>query len=138
MKLFIKRIIGAAKVQLSRHTAFTAVLAFACCLLVQPTKGTAQRAQAPVCQFGTFNMQSSLNRCLSLAGEAMTRQNYTLFEKRGYVRLGGNAGVIVEVACVPTGQGTTTVTVSAFSSDSKRAELARNEVRTYIETTKDF
>jgi hypothetical protein len=119
-----------------RPLSILGALAFAFSLLLAPSNALAQGA-APICHFGTFTIQSSLNRTLNLANEIMARENYTMFEKAGYVRLGGNAVVIVEVVCVPKGNATV-VTVSAFSTDSKTAEAARNEVRTYIATAKDL
>jgi hypothetical protein len=59
-------------------------------------------------------------------------QGIQLVETGGYVRIGDNDQVIVQVVCVPIADQRTAVTVSAFSTDSKTAELARNTVREYI------
>jgi hypothetical protein len=122
-----------------KQLATVAILNIACSLLLAPSSAMAEGGSAPACHFGSFTMQSSPRRCLNLAEEVMANKNYTIYEKGGFVRLGGNAAVIVEVACAPTGDGNrTSVTVSAFSSDSTTAERARNDVRAYIANTKDL
>jgi len=122
-----------------KRIAIVAILTIACFLLLERSSAMSGGGSAPVCHFGSFTMQSSQRRCLNLAEEAMSRKGYAIYEREGFVRLGGNAVVIVEVACAPTCQGnTTSVTVSAFSSDSTTAELARNEVRAYIVNAKDL
>jgi hypothetical protein len=63
----------------------------------------------------------------------MREYSYEIWERGGYVRIGSNNAAVVQVVCVPTGQGSDlAVTVSAFSSDSKTAELARNNIRAKI------
>jgi len=125
--------------RLGKQIAIVATLTIVCSLLLTRSSAMSGGGSAPVCHFGSFTMESSQRRCLNLAEEAMARNNYTMYERGGSVRLGGNGVVIVEVACATTCQGnTTSVTVSAFSSDSTTAELARNDVRAYIVNTKDL
>ena len=103
------------------------------CLLFPATRAFAQGASCPVIHFGTFEKNAGANDCLRLAEAVMKKKGYELLETGGAVRIGGNNQVIVEVVCVPAGNShTTAITVSAFSSDSRVAELARNEVRTSI------
>lgn len=106
------------------------------CLLLAVVQGAAQEPTRPAAHWGTFiKKKHSLADCLVMAEDAMKREGYKLFEKGGHVRIGGNKAVIVQVTCVPTDKSTTSITVSAFSSDSKAAELARNKVREYIVKT---
>jgi hypothetical protein len=106
-------------------------IALACSsLFLIPEQG---RAQSMTVQFGTFTKQASLRDCLEYATLAISGQHLKLYERGAYVRIGGNANVIVQVVCVPTGQANgLAVTVSAFSTDSKTAELTRNTVREKI------
>ncbi len=103
------------------------------CLLLQPTQAIAQAINRPAVHWGTFTKTASLNDCLRYAEDAMREYSYEIWERGGYVRIGSNNAAVVQVVCVPTGQGSDlAVTVSAFSSDSKTAELARNNIRAKI------
>jgi len=95
-----------------------------------------QTAERPNAHWGTFTKEHhSLAACLSIVDGAMQRKGYEIFEKGSHVWIGGNRAVIVQVTCVPIGNNNTSITVSAFSSDGRTAELARNEVREDIANT---
>jgi len=113
-----------------RHVILIAVL-FSCSL-VGTSKAVAQDARRPAAHWGTFTKNASLRDCLSFARDALREQGYKLDETHGYIRIGESAKVIVQVVCIPIDGNKTSVTVSAFSSDSKTAELARNSIREYI------
>jgi hypothetical protein len=99
-------------------------------LLLMPRQS---RAQSIAAHFGTFTKPAFLNDCLAYANTAIREEHLELFERGGYVRIGGNANVMVQVVCIPTAPGSPlSVTVSAFSTDSKLAELTRNRVREKI------
>lgn len=86
-------------------------------------------AQAPVVHFSTFAKQASGCACHLFARNAMQKEHINIAEDAGSVLLGNNAQVVVETICLPDGQH---VRVSAFSQDSKAAELARNNIRASI------
>ena len=113
-----------------RHVIITAVLLS--CSLIGPSNAVAQDARRPAAHWGTFTKNASLQNCLSFTRDALREKGYKLDETHGYIRIGENAKVIVQVVCIPIDGSKTSVTVSAFSSDSKTAELARNAIRESI------
>ncbi len=115
--------------------AILSTFIFAFSLLFAPPNAVAQDASAQNCVIGIEKLEPDINFYLDLAEEIMTSKNYTIYIDGGYVRLGGNEAVYVEVVCAP-GNNKTIVTVTAFSSDWDTAELAKNEVLAYIRDTK--
>lgn len=96
----------------------------------------AMAADGPAAQWGTFTKVATLKDCLSYAQAAMEKKHYKILDKAGdgdYMVIGGDKTVIVQVVCVPQKDGKVWMVVSAFSSDAKVAELARNEIRAYIQ-----
>jgi hypothetical protein len=83
-------------------------------------------------QWGSFPKGFSLQESLQTAEEAMNAKGFNLVVRNGFVRIGDNASVVLQVSCAPINADSTEIFVSAFSDDSNAAELARNEVRTYI------
>lgn len=84
--------------------------------------------------WGTFTKPNGLNTCLSFADDSMRKEGYQIWETAGdgdYMLIGGNGNVIVNVTCVPQ-NGNTWLSVSAYSTDSRTAESARNKVRESI------
>jgi hypothetical protein len=102
------------------------------CTLLEPSRALAQQAQRPAGHWGTFTKNASLNDCLAFARDALRSKGYKLDETHGFIRIGETDKVIVQVVCIPLGAQKTSVTVSAYSTDSKTAELARNTIREYI------
>ncbi len=92
-------------------------------------ESTSVFAGAPAAHWGTFNKNTSACSCHLFARDALRAENLNILDDAGSVLLGGNDKVIAQVACHPGGQQ---ITVSAFSTDSKAAEMARNNVRTRI------
>jgi acetylornithine/succinyldiaminopimelate/putrescine aminotransferase len=86
-------------------------------------------AQAPTVHFTTFAKQASNCACHLFARSAMQKEHLNIAEDAGSVLLGNNNQVVVEAICLPDGQH---VRVSAFSQNSKTAELARNNIRASI------
>ena len=85
--------------------------------------------------WGTFNKNQGVQQCLMLAEQAMDGRGYQVWDIQNdgdYMVIGGNNDVIVNVTGVPQQPGHSWVAVSAYSSDSSIAELARNGVREYI------
>jgi hypothetical protein len=92
-------------------------------------------ADRPAAQWGTFTKVATLKDCLSYAQAAMEKKHYKIHDKArdgDYMVIGGDTTVIVQVVCVPEKGGKVWIVVSAFSSDTKAAELARNAIRDYI------
>lgn len=90
--------------------------------------------------WGTFTKPNSLQVSLQIAGDALRKQGYTIWEPSNdgdYMVIGGNNDVIVNVTCVPQ-NGSTWIAVTSYSNDAKTAELARNNVRTTIVNTVPF
>jgi hypothetical protein len=83
-------------------------------------------------QWGSFSKGFSMQESLQTAEEAMHAQGFQILETKGIVRIGDKANVILQVSCAPIDANSTAIVVSAYSNDSSAAELARNEVRTYI------
>ncbi len=105
----------------------------ACSLPLVPAQATA--AERPAAQWATFTKVATLKDCLSFAQAAMEKKKYTIHNKardNDYVVIGADKTVVVQVVCVPEKDGKVWVFVSAFSSDTKVAELVRNEIRDYI------
>jgi hypothetical protein len=92
-------------------------------------------AVAPAWHVGTFSKNGSPAACIGFAKGALARENLKILHQDGKAILAGNANVLVEVACFPQSAGTTWIRVSAFSSNSATAELARNAVRETIVKT---
>ena len=82
-----------------------------------------------------INKSDSLGACLQFAQKAMQRRNYKIYNTAAdsdYLVLGGDDKVSCMVVCCPI-TGGTHVVIGAFSSDRKAAELARDDVRDYIQ-----
>jgi hypothetical protein len=109
-----------------------AAVVLGACFLSSPAQLLAQAGTRPEAHWGTFTKNFPQALCLGTAERAMKEKGYEIFEKQGNIRIGGNKHVIVQVSCVPIDKKTTSVTVSAFSTDSRTAELARNAIREYI------
>ena len=92
-------------------------------------------AVAPAWHVGTFTKNNTPAACIGFAKGALARENLKILHQDGKAILGGNANVLVEVACFAQNAGTTWIRVSAFSSNSATAELARNTVRETIVKT---
>jgi hypothetical protein len=114
-----------------RYAILLAGLITFCC--IEPSGALAQQPQRPAGHWGTFTKNNSLRTCLSFATDALRSKGYRLDETHGYIRIGESDQVIVQVVCIPLGDQRCSITVSAYSTDSKTAELARNTVREYIQ-----
>jgi hypothetical protein len=108
------------------------IAALACCSSAGSSRAVAQEARRPAGHWGTFTKNASLRDCLTFARDALREKGYRLDETHGYIRIGETPQVIVQVVCIPIDGNRTSVTVSAFSTDSRTAELARNSIREYI------
>ena len=107
------------------------VFSFAGAVLLAGTASAVAQSR-PNAHWGSFNKVGRAQTCLGMAENSMRQEHVEIWENGGFVRIGGNDQVIVEVACIPTGSGNNEVVVSAFSSDSATAERARNAVRQHI------
>jgi hypothetical protein len=82
-----------------------------------------------------LNKATSLGACLQAAQKAMQRRNYKIYDSAAdpdYLVLGGDDKVSCMVVCCPMAKGTHVV-IGAFSSDRHAAELARDDIRDYIQ-----
>ena len=82
-----------------------------------------------------INKSESLGACLQLAQKAMQRRDYKISNTAAdsdYLVLGGDDKVSCMVVCCPVAGGTHIV-IGVFSSDRKAAELARDDIRDYIQ-----
>lgn len=107
------------------------------CICIGVATSTAALSQEslgrrPEMHYGTATTGSALSVCLDSADLALNAAGYTIYKKTGNVRLAGNNEVMVQVVCYPLRSGSTSVTFTAFSSDSKTAELARNSIRSAV------
>jgi hypothetical protein len=109
-----------------------ALIVLASVSLIVPATARGQAPTRPAGHWGTFTKNASLNDSLRFASDALRSKGYKLDETHGYIRIGETPQVIVQVACIPLPDGRTSVTVSAYSSDSATAEKARNTIREYI------
>jgi hypothetical protein len=92
-------------------------------------------AVAPAWHVGTFAKNYSPAICIGFAKGALAHENLKILHQDGKAILAGNANVLVEVACFSQNAGTTWIRVSAFSTNSATAELARHTVREIIVKT---
>ncbi|SCZ86765.1 hypothetical protein [Nitrosomonas mobilis] len=84
----------------------------------------------PEMHWSTFNKQASQCACHLFARDALRKEGLNqIFEDTGSIILAGNNRVVAEVVCLP---GDQKIRLSAFSSDSKTAELTRNRIRETI------
>ena len=84
----------------------------------------------PTIHWSTFNKQASQCACHLFALDALRKEGLNeIFEDTGSIILAGNSGVVAEVVCLP---GDRQIRLSAFSTDSTKAELTRNRVRETI------
>lgn len=91
------------------------------------------RAQGrPAMHWGSMDLQTSLNNCLGRADKAFFDAGVGNVQKTGWQRYGekGNANVLV--SCAPRSNNSSYLVVVAASSDSRAAELLRNDVRARI------
>ena len=82
-----------------------------------------------------INKAESLGACLQFAQQAMQRRNYkidNIAADKDYLVLGGDDKVSCMVVCCPIASGTHIV-IGTFSSDRRTAELARDDIRGYIQ-----
>jgi hypothetical protein len=92
-------------------------------------RGKIPEAKGPAVQEATLMKNEPSQRTLRLAREALTQPGFKLDDAGDSVVTGGTPAVLVRVICVPIGGKKTYATVVALSSDSKVAELARDNVR---------
>ena len=99
-------------------------------LLLTLASSNAFAQSTPFVHWSTFNKQASQCACHLFALDALRKEGLNqIFEDTGSVILAGNNRVVAEVVCLP---GNQKIRLSAFSSDSKTAELTRNRVRETI------
>lgn len=116
-----KKIIGALLI----------VIALTITINFLPSTNTIASAQIrPVIHWSTFEKQASECACHKFALTALRNEGLNeIFEDTGSVILAGNNRVIAEIVCLPDRRH---IRLSAFSSDSRTAELTRNRVRESI------
>lgn len=84
----------------------------------------------PQVHWSTFDKHANQCACHLFALDALRKEGLNqIFEDTGSIILAGNNHVVAEVVCLP---GNQQIRLSAFSSDSKTAELTRNRVREKI------
>lgn len=111
---------------------FLAVAALAAAASIVETPRAAEAAQSPEAHAGGFNKSTSPANCIRFAKDALRHERYNVWFDTPYTVIGNDDHVMVQVVCAARPSGAAYVVVSAFSSDSRTAELARNAVRTYI------
>lgn len=90
----------------------------------------------PAMHWSTFNKQASQCACHLFARDALRKEGLNkVYEDTGSILLAGNERVVAEVVCLP---GDRQIRLSAFSTDSKTAELTRNRVRETIVNSRLF
>jgi hypothetical protein len=104
---------------------------FACIALLFAA-GASHANAPPAMHWGSMNLQTSVNNCVGRGGKAFYDAGIRSTQKTGWIRYGekGNANVLV--SCTPLQNGGSHLVVTASSSDSKAAELLRNDIRARI------
>jgi hypothetical protein len=94
--------------------------------------GASQADAPPAMHWGSLDLQTSVNNCVGRGGKAFYDAGIRNAQKTGWLRYGekGNANVLV--SCTPLQNGGSYLVVSASSTDSKAAELLRNDIRARI------
>lgn len=91
---------------------------------------SAMAQSRPAMHWSTFNKQASQCACHLFARDALRKEGLnTVYEDTGSILLAGNDRVVAEVVCLP---GDKQIRLSAYSTDSRTAELTRNRVRESI------
>jgi hypothetical protein len=99
-------------------------------IFVRSTNAIASAQTRPFVHWSTFNKRASQCACHLFALNALRKEGLNeIFEDTGSIILAGNGRVVAEIVCLP---GNKQIRLSAFSSDSRAAELTRNRVRESI------
>jgi hypothetical protein len=87
--------------------------------------------------WGFFNKGLNIGSCLAISENVMRQNGLQIFDgsKNGYLIIGGVGALMVTTACERQGDGSTWIAVIAISTDSRTAELARNQIRERIINT---
>jgi hypothetical protein len=90
-----------------------------------------------VVHWGFFNKGLHVGTCLAISEQAMRDDGLQIFDgsRNGFVIIGGIGELIVTTVCEPQGNGSARIAVIATSTDSSRAEWARNRIRERIVNT---
>jgi hypothetical protein len=122
-----------------RLSAARAVIVATFCLayatLASPRPALAQnQGSAPALHLGSFDWQGSVKNALQSTDQVLRDVRLTVSPTdRGWERIASNEHVVVTVSCAPIGQRRTRIVVVATSTNSRTAELWRNQIRSRIQ-----
>jgi hypothetical protein len=102
------------------------------CITLLLAAGAAYADAPPAMHWGSMDLQTSVNNCVGRGSKAFYDAGIRNAKQTGWLRYGekGNANVLV--SCTPLQNGGSHLVVTASSSDSKAAELLRNDIRARI------
>jgi hypothetical protein len=117
------------------RAAIVAAFCLGIATLASPRAALAQnQGSASPLHLGSFDWQGSLKNALQSTDHVLRDVRLTVSPTdRGWERIASNEHVVVVVSCAPTGQRRTRIVVIATSTNSKTAELWRNQIRARIQ-----
>lgn len=92
----------------------------------------------PSMHWGGMELQTSVNNCVGRARKAISDARLNNTQVTGWQVYGRNNNAAVLVSCAAMTNNHSYLTVVASSSDSRAAELLRNDVRTRITRMREF
>ena len=98
----------------------------------------AEAQVAPAVQWGEMDLQTSLSNCLGRAKKAYFDAGVQKTQIAGWLVDGEKGSANVLVSCTPLASSTSHLVVVTTSSDSKAAELLRNDIRARIASMREF
>src|ERR1044071_819272 len=103
-------------------------------ILVPPVAAQA----VPAMHWGGMELQTSVNNCVGRARKAASDARLRDTQVNGWQVYGHTNNAAVVVSCAAMANKRSYLTVVASSSDSKAAELLRNDVRSRIAKMREF